>query len=258
MQEKVFIKNKSGLKLCGVWHFPKKSTNKAIVLAHGLTVTKDESGVFTELAGLLENNGFTVFRFDFRGHGESEGAQTDMTIRGELEDLKSSIQEVELKGFANIGLLGASFGGGIATLYASETGSHPKSLCLWNPVLNYDHCFLNPITPWLKDKKIQMQNDLSIKGYTEIGKAKFKCSKVLFNEMKEFFPYRELKQISVPTVIIHGNKDSKVPYEDSKRYISSLKPHQLITVKGAEHGFHEDWEREIANQETLKFFQKYL
>ena len=59
--QKIFFKSKDGLKLCGVWHFLDKPTTKAVVLAHGMTVDKNENGIFVELAELLKKNNFAVF-----------------------------------------------------------------------------------------------------------------------------------------------------------------------------------------------------
>ena len=74
------------------------------------------------------------------------------------------------------------------------------------------------------------------------------------------FPYKSLKEITVPTRIIHGNKDTYVSYEDSVSYLSQLKgSKELVTIKGAEHGFQDDphtWRQAVDH--TLVFFEKYL
>src|SRR3989344_8533996 len=96
---KVTFENKDGLQLAGVWHLPTQSTQKAIVLAHGITADKNESGTFIDLANSLQSNGFAVFRFDFRAHGESEGKPIELTIGEELKDLQAAMGEVTKKGF---------------------------------------------------------------------------------------------------------------------------------------------------------------
>ncbi|PIV37516.1 hypothetical protein COS31_04240 [Candidatus Roizmanbacteria bacterium CG02_land_8_20_14_3_00_36_15] len=86
--KKIFFSSTDKLKLCGVWHTPSKKTSKAIVLAHGISVDKDEEGGnFIKLANLLSGAGYAVFRFDFRGNGESEGDPRKMTIKEEVDDL---------------------------------------------------------------------------------------------------------------------------------------------------------------------------
>lgn len=256
--EKITFDSSDGVKLAGVWHIPSSPTSKTIVLAHGLTVDKDEDGIFVDIANLLAENGFAVFRFDFRGHGESEGKQEDMTIAGELMDLDAAVDEVQNKGFTKVGLLGASFGGGIATLYAAENPDKIKALCLWNPCLNYDHIFINPITPWLKDKKEKIKTQLEEKGWAEVGSRNFKLGKALFDEMSSTFPFEEMKKIKIPTIIIHPDKDSYVPYEDSVNYLNNLQgERRLVTIGGGDHGFHDKHKGE-AIAATVEFFKKNL
>lgn len=256
---KVVIELESGEKIVGVWHISKKKSKKAVILAHGITVDKDEDGVFVNLANSLFKSGYDVFRFDFRGHGESSGNSIDFSVEWEVEDLINVVKYVESKGFNEIGLLGASYGGSSTTIYsANHLSISIKCICLWNPVLNYDHTFLNPTLPWIKEKKQHMQDDIKNKGWTTLGSRKFILGVPFFNAMKKQFPYKLLKNIKIPTLIVHGTKDTKVPYEDSFEYVTNLKNGRLETIKDAEHGFHEDWEYKIAEQLTLKFFLKNL
>ena len=179
---KIFFTNKSGLKLCGVWHFPKNNTNKAIILAHGLTVDKDEQGIFPQLANKLSKDGFVVFRFDFMGRGDSEGESVDITLTSEIGDMIAAINKTFERGYSKIGLVGASFGGGIATLLPKSYLNKISALCLWNPSLNYHHILIDPIVPhYIPFKKI-WERDLSEKGYTEMGSEKVKIGKKLLQE----------------------------------------------------------------------------
>jgi pimeloyl-ACP methyl ester carboxylesterase len=256
---KIFFRTTDDIKLAAILHLPSKQTDKIIILAHGITVDKDEDGTFPTLANLLANSGYAVLRFDFRGHGESEGKSIDMTLTGELLDLEAAVKMAKVSEYKNIGLLGASFGGGEAVLYATKYQDQLKALCLWNPVLNYDHTFINPYLPWIVKRKGHMRNDLQEKGWTTLGSHNFIIGKTLFDEMEQTYPFEELKKITIPTIIIHGNKDTYVPYEDSRNYVGNLQHGELIAIEGGEHGFHDSGEyAEQANQATLNFFKKYL
>ncbi|MFA5000870.1 MAG: alpha/beta fold hydrolase [Candidatus Paceibacterota bacterium] len=259
MKNKIFFKSKDGIKLCGVWNIPARQTKKAIILVHGITVNKNEDGVFTSLAKILCDHGYAVLRFGFRGHGESSGKSIDMTINGEILDLDASVKEAIKNGYSEIGLVGASFGGGVATLYTAKNQEKIKCLCLWNPCLNYDHCFLNPTLPWLINKKDKMKADLRKQGWTTLGRRKFVLGKKLFGEMAKLHPDKEIRKIEMPLEIIHGDKDTYIPYNDSKKSLKNMKNGQLVTIKNGEHGFHEPKAHtQKANEETLKFFKKYL
>ena len=255
--KKIFFETKDNLKLCGILEEPKTQTDKCVILAHGITVNKSENGLHEILANELIKKNIASFRFDFRGHGESGGKQEDMTIEGELEDLRSTY-ELIAKSFKNISLLGASFGGGITTLFAATNKFKINSICLWNPVLNYDHVFLNPYLPWLKNITEKTKTDLEKQGWTKLGRSGFKTGSKLFQEMKDLKPFLLLNKINCPVLIIHGDKDTKVPYKDSVDYLNVFPNAKLITVKSAEHGFHESWESKIAIEETINFLNNYF
>lgn len=251
---------KDALRLVGVWHAPEIPTQKAVILAHGITADKDEEGIFVDLANLLAKNGFAVFRFDFRGHGESDGKSVDMTITGEMNDLNAAVEHVRSKGYLMIGLLGASFGGGTAALWVAKNQEKIHCLSLWNPVLNYDYTFLNPTLPWIVKRKGRMKRDIATKGWTTLGSGNFKVGNALFDEMERLFPYDAMKRIIIPTQVIHGDKDKHVPYDDSREYVQNLTGTiEFIPIRGAEHGFHgRSKDAQHANNATLRFFQKYL
>lgn len=263
MEEKIFFKSKDGTMLCGIWSRPGKNNGKAVILAHGITVNKDEDGLFPILAAKLTDLGYSVFRFDFRGHGERRGEWFSVTVNGEVTDLESAYLQVKKNRFNKIGLLGASFGGGIASILAAKSQIKLDFLCLWYPVLNYDHAFINPYLPWLKDKIRQMKTDLKIKGFTFLPNEKpFKIGRDLYDDMKIYYPYKELTKVKIPAVIIHGDRDTYVPFSDSEKYILKMKGiTKLIAIQGADHGFsgksNGSFER-VAIEKTVQCFRKYF
>ncbi len=63
------------------------------------------------------------------------------------------------------------------------------------------------------------------------------------SEAEKFAPFMPLKNVTTnysPTLLIHGDRDTDVPYEQSELMAAEFKrqsvPHELITVAGAEHG----------------------
>jgi acetyl esterase/lipase len=58
---------------------------------------------------------------------------------------------------------------------------------------------------------------------------------------EQFCPERNVTQDYPPTLLLHGDKDTDVPYELSKQMAAALKeqhvPHRLITMKGQGHAF---------------------
>jgi acetyl esterase/lipase len=63
------------------------------------------------------------------------------------------------------------------------------------------------------------------------------------HEPEKFHPFMPLVNVGAdypPTLLIHGDKDTDVPYEQSVLMAAALKksgiPHKLLTIAGAEHG----------------------
>lgn len=259
MEEKVYFKTSDGLKLCGILSKPSKATDKCIILCHGITVDKEEDGIFTNLARKLCDSGFAVFRFDFRGHGESEGKSVDMTIAGEVSDLMAAVKFLQEKEYQEFGILCASFGGGAVSLFASKYQALVKALVLWNAAIDYEQ-WMNPTLPWPVKYFGKPVFDRAEKfGFTKIGSRKFKIGKKLLDEINVLEPWKGLVNINSPILFVHGDQDSYVSYSDSVKYSKLFKNATLVTIEGGEHGFHDNPKHaEQADRKTIEFFLKNL
>ena len=89
MEEKIFYDSDKNIKLCGILN--KSNKDKIVIMCHGIRGNKEECGSFTYLAEKLHEEGYSSFRFDFNGHGESSGEDFEMTISKEITDLKNTI-----------------------------------------------------------------------------------------------------------------------------------------------------------------------
>ncbi len=251
MEEKIYFSNDP--KLCGILAKPEKATDKCIILCHGLSGNKDEWGIFTKLADKLSKS-FAVFRFDFRGHGESEGRSADMTVSGEEKDLEAAVRLMLGMGYRKFGILGMSFAGGAVSIFTARHQSIVKTAVLWNALIDYSSLF-KPKLPWPKKffGKKGMQK-LEKDGFIDVNG--FKLGKKLFDEAKSLKPWKELEKSSIPVLFVHGDKDTYVPYEDSVKYSKLLKNAKLATIEGSEHGFTGN-EKEVIKL-TADFFSETL
>lgn len=80
MEEKIFYKTTNNIKLCGLLS-KVNSSNKIVILCHGIRGNKTERKSFNKLTSYLAENNYNSFRFDFRGHGESTGNDYEMTMK---------------------------------------------------------------------------------------------------------------------------------------------------------------------------------
>jgi len=85
-------------------------------------------------------------------------------------------------------------------------------------------------------------------------------AKQLFDEMSQFNPCEELKKYQGPLFMVHGDKDSKVAYQDAVDCFNSLpnKQKKLQTLKGSEHGFHDEPFESQVVEIIINFFNEHI
>ena len=78
MEEKIYINSTDNIKLCAL--MSDVSTDKVVLLCHGIRGDKYERGSFTTLAKEIGKQGYSTVRIDFRGHGESDGIDYELRM----------------------------------------------------------------------------------------------------------------------------------------------------------------------------------
>jgi hypothetical protein len=246
MEEKLYFQNSRGNRLCGILCDPTGNKNRfVIILCHGFNSGKDSS-TNTALKTNLDKNNVASFRFDFFAHGESEGNFEDLTVSEAVDDILQAIKLLKNLGFLKIGLEGSSFGGLAAAMTASKT-TGLYLLALKCPVSSYLEFrkYANPmlIKEW---KKL---------GYNYRENKKIKYS--FYEDVIKNVAYDVGEKISVPTIIVHGDKDIEVPIEQSIK-LSKLIPNcELKPIKGAGHLFREGNSRELMIGVLTDFIVKH-
>lgn len=238
------LRSLDGLRLAGTLVTPSEPTDRAVVLVHGGGVTREEGGYFGRLATGLAEAGVASLRFDLRGHGESEGRQEDLTLSAILNDIDTALTQVQAAtGAPQCSLLGTSFSGGIAAYFAAQRPERLHRLALGNPLLNYKKRFIDDKPYWSDDQiSDEAGRELAEQGFL-LHSPTFKLGRPLLNELFWLQPHTVLGQIRIPTLIVHGTKDTFVPIESSRTAVAQLAvEHRLVEIEGAQHGFavHDD------------------
>lgn len=247
MQKHTYL-NLNNLKLVGILQKPKKPSTHCIILTHGLGTDKDENGTYITLAETLSKK-FHTFRFDFQAHGESEGKQQSLTIKREINDILSTINYLKTLNYKTFSIIASSFSGA-PTLYLIK--KYPiKSLILWNALIDYK-TIKNPKTDEQK-KRFSKNNLFQVlkQGYMPFGRNNFKIGLKLIIDIYTKRPYKILKELKIPTLLIHGNKDTLVPMEDTLKH---LKNNEFKIIKNATHGFRKH--KVLASKIALDFLNK--
>lgn len=212
---------------------------KAVVLMlHGINADKDEEGLFRRLSNRLTSENYNSFRFDFRSHGSSGGKQKFVTIAGETEDYHASLEKIKQKWSLPVVVVAASFGAvSFLNSYTKYTNDVVQGVVLLNPVLDLKATFLNSEFPQFKEAFSKDSfNKIEKNGYVMLDR-KLKICMDFFEEIQTVRPYKNLSQIKVPVLLIHGEQDTCVPIELSSKYKSKIERCQFITIKDANHGF---------------------
>jgi pimeloyl-ACP methyl ester carboxylesterase len=228
-----------GLHLAGTLVTPGGSPGRAVVLVHGGGVTRDEGGFFTRLAAGLGEAGVASLRFDLRGHGESEGCQEELTLSAILNDIRVALAHArEVTGATRLSLIGQSFGGGICGYYAAKRPEKVTRLVLLCPQFNYKKRTIDSRPYWTDDYlSDEMAQQLSEHGYIQFTPT-LKHGRPIFNEVFWLQPHTVLGEISAPTLVVHGTKDTLVPIEFSREALACFTAeHKLVEIEGAQHGF---------------------
>jgi hypothetical protein len=259
MKEEEIEFTNQGQKIRGILHVPNKKNSPAIIMCHGFTGNMHEHGLFINAAKKFCENGFTVLRFDFRGSNESEGKFRDMTISGEVSDLKEAINFIlKQSGDKNkIGVLGLSLGAVVSVLGWSK---RIKSLVLWSPANNNKKVFINAFGAKTV-KQIEEKGFVDLKKPPEGWRTQtsFEVGKGFLEEAKNTNLINNIKDVKCPILIIQGTGDETVDWHDSKElYDSANQPKEIKLIENADHVYYNpEHERKII-QLSLDWFNKWL
>lgn len=242
-----------GCNLSTIWTSARqcRSHNRLAVLVHGGPEGNKDgpNDLFKNLAHSLGVAGIDTVRFDFRGQGESEGDYIDMTMAEQRRDFSAVLVAAANRGYTTIAAVGESFG---ATCVLGSYQRQFKSLVLlWPAIYLLDKCF----RPFLEG---EYQKQLARQGYIQVGKDRIGRS--FLEELVQVDNLEDkLRQVNVPTLLIHGNQDTEVPFTQSVKANEILpSPKKLIIVPGGDHCLRRPAEQNIVINEVVTWLSSYL
>ena len=80
----------------------------AVLFCHGAFETQEN---WTAFADRLSQEGFTVFTFDFAGHGASQGMRGAVNLRAWAYNIRDAMNYLQRRGCSIFGLVGWESGG---------------------------------------------------------------------------------------------------------------------------------------------------
>ncbi len=140
MKEHGFFFDHKGMKLYGFFHpadLERKSEPVGYVFCSPFAEEKVRTQrMFVNFARWLAQGGIHVLRFDYGGHGDSEGEFQEATFRTQVEDIRRATDVlIEKSGVKKVGLLGGRLGGTLALL-AAEGDPRVSDMVVWDPIID--------------------------------------------------------------------------------------------------------------------------
>ena len=236
----VAFDSSDGLRLEG-WMMPNNGSRSVVIVCHGHGSNR---GDVLGVADMLHDNGYGIFMFDFRAHGESEGS---LATLGWLEtnDLKGAIGYLkETADPDSIGVLGFSMGGAVAITTAGQ---------------------ISDIDAVVADSAFADRSRLISMAVRNVLPTPFDHLTVMFARMQgmsvdENLPSEHAGMISPGALmIIQGDEDHLVEVEDARLlYANAKEPKELWVVPDTPHVSAYMTEREEYERRVLGFFDRHL
>lgn len=205
-----------------------------VMIMHGFTLNK-EFPLLTELANNLEEYGIASIRFDFNGHGKSEGRFQDMTVLNEIEDAKCVYNYVNnLPQVSSVSMAGHSQGGVVTSMTAGILGTQKiKGIALMAPAAVLREDAIRGISFGKQYDSLNPPKTIEIMDGLKLGANYVKTAQTL--------PiYETASQYQGMAFMIHGTGDTIVPYTYSLRYQRIYFNGEVKLIPAEDHAFSKD------------------
>ena len=242
-------------------HYEDHGSGKPVILIHGWPLN---GASWENQETALLDEGYRVVTYDRRGFGESSKPSTGYDYDTFTEDLDKLIKALDLD---DVTLVGFSMGTGEVTRYLSKYGSYRiKKAVLIASIPPYllktddnpggvDQSLFDGFISSIKSDRLAfltqfLKNfyNMDVLGGKLISEEVYKyswnvasrasaigtvkCVTAWLTDFRE-----DIKNIDVPTMVIHGDADRILPIDvTGRRLHEKIKPEKYVEVKDAPHG----------------------
>ena len=275
-----FITNKTAKEQVDIF-YEDYGTGQPVILIHGWPLSRKS---WEQQVWKIVEEGFRCISYDRRGFGTSSSPWNGYDYSALASDLNAIIEELKLKDAI---IVGFSMGGGEVVRYLTDYGSDKiAKAALISSIIplvkqksdNPDGVpekILNDIIDALQNDRVGFLKEFS-KGFynfkqnkddkvseaqldydftiASLASPRATIQTALAWMHTDFRP--ELKNVDVPTLIVHGDADGTVPIETSaKRAAKGIKDNTFEIIKGAPHGLNVTHADEL-NEILISFLKK--
>ncbi len=243
--------NRDGIRLRGILDKPDLEKCPIAILFHGFSgdLGYQEDDLFPIISTQLMKQGVSSIRFDFSGHGKSDGKFEEMDVLKEIEDAISILSFVRSLDFVtDIYIVGHSQGGVVGGMLAGYYAEIISRLVL-----------LAPAATLKEDAKAGIcmgtQYDTHhIPDVISIGDQDLQVGGQYFRIAKYLPIYEVTKEFKGPTLVIHGKKDSVVSINAAIGYQNALESCDVALLEDLDHAI-EGMDQKNAIDKILRFLE---
>lgn len=195
------------------------------------------------LDNLCAGKGYNLLRFDYTGHGASDGDFRDGSIGDWTQDALAVITATIT---GDMILIGSSMGGWIGLLIAKILGNRIKAFIGIAAAPDF--------TDWVWNQEVTpaQQNLCKQQGHITTPDGDTLTLK-LFEDGAQHLIFDKPLNLPFPITLLHGKLDEVVPYQVAQRladHITSPTPPEIIII--------EDGDHRLARDEDLELLAKIL
>lgn len=202
------------------WHLQTDTSKGTVIIFHGYSGTKSP---FVPHAEIIQRLGWDALVVDFYGCGGSEGSESTIGFKEAL-DVKTSYDYIKSKSTKPVVLFGSSMGAAAIMKAVSENTVAPEKIILECPFGN-------------------MRSAVEAR-VTAMGAPSFPFTDLFMfwgGIQNNFWAYNHnpedyAKKISIPTLLMYGEKDARVPRSETDLIFKNLQGEkQLVTFPECGH-----------------------
>ncbi len=225
------------------------------IIFHGLMSDRGtpRRNMFSDIADKLIENGIAVIKFDFNGHGKSDGNFSDMNVYSEILDAAKIIDYARsLDWVTEIYIAGHSQGALVGGMIAGYYRDYVKKLVMLAPAATIKDdalkgsCFGTKYDSYHIPEYMPMRN---------LENEEFKLGGLYFRLAKTLPIYETTSMFEGKTLIIHGSADEAVGVVGAKRYAECMDNVTLRIIEGETHGL-DTFSLESVINDTVEFLKK--
>jgi esterase/lipase len=221
----------NNLKISYIFKERKKTGPKiSVVFLSGYK--SDMKGTKAKFIDKLSNDyGFEYLRFNYSGHGNSEGKIEEQTISSWL---KESLFLIKKNTHFPLILIGSSMGGWISLLIAIKFKSKIKGIIGIAVAPDFTKKLINKMSP--KEKKMYLKNKF-IRVASEYAESEYTFTSTFIEDAKKNYILKNQTYLPSKLSLLYGTTDNAVTLNDQLKILSYFKFQEakLIISKESDH-----------------------